>query len=108
MPILKEDPSCLIIRCKCTGHALEVYNDTEWIKDGVDPDFDVSLWDRYPRSVGLLERFRLMWRLLIYGDLTAGDVIIEESDAQALSNFILRKLAENQIAKQEYEKTKKS
>jgi len=91
MPVIKDDKT-LLIRCTCHGHVLEITYDDYWVKEGVEPDFNVSVWNQTPYPFSFSNRIKLIWDLIRGKNLSGDDVIIEKSDAQAIVNFLEKQL----------------
>ena len=96
MPLIDTDKT-LLIRCKCHGHVLEITYDDYWIDEGVEPDFNISVWNQTPYPFSFSNRIKLIWDLLLGKNLSGDDVIIESSDAKEIVRFINKKLWDNRI-----------
>lgn len=89
-PIHNDDS--LLVKCECNSHILEIVNDNYFESEGL---FYVSVWSQYPNSVSFKDRLKSIWKLIRGKNLDGGDVVITQSDATDIVNFLTKKLAEN-------------
>jgi hypothetical protein len=102
MPPIKDDKT-LLIRCICHYHILEVTYDNY---DADSPTvFNISIWNQSPVPINFWDRLKMIWRLIRFKNLEGGDVIIENSDAKTLINFLNKHLGEKKHGKQKSNKT---
>jgi hypothetical protein len=92
MPVINDDKTLLIL-CKCHGHVLQIdYEDWSSIEEGIiwEPEFNISVWNQTPCPFSFSNRIKLIWDLICGKNLNAGDVIIEQEDAQSIINFLTK------------------
>lgn len=96
MPVIS-DKDTLLIRCDCHYHVLEVSNDAlGLLEEGLDPYFEVSVWNQSPSPITFKDRLKLIWDLVRGKNLAGGDVMITQDDAVKLIQFLSKKVVENQ------------
>lgn len=99
MPVIS-DKDTLLIRCDCHYHVLEVSNDAlGLLEEGLDPYFEISVWNQSPSPLTFKDRIKLIWTLLRGKNLEGGDVMITQDDAVKLIQFLSKKVVENQNRK---------
>jgi len=82
----------LLVKCHGCCHILEIVNDNDFDSE---PLFYVTVWSQYPNSISFIDRLEAIWKLIRGKNLDGGDVIITQSDAADVINFLTKKLAEN-------------
>lgn len=100
MPVI-DDKKNLLIKCTCHYHVLEIeYDDYDDVAN-----FNVSVWNQTPHPITILDRLKVIWKMICGKTLDGGDVIIEKSDARAIVNFLNKHLGESKNGKQKSKKT---
>ena len=107
MPLIDTDKT-LLIRCKCHGHVLEITYDNYWLDEGVEPDFNISVWNQTPYPFSFSNRIKLIWDLILGKNLSGDDVIIEKSDAQAIVDFLNKRIGEYITLSKQQNKSKEN
>jgi hypothetical protein len=96
MPLIS-DKDTLLIRCDCHYHVLEVSNDSMGLmNDGLEPYFEISVWNQSPSPITFKDRLKMIWTLLRGKNLDGGDVMITQDDATKIIQFLSKKVVENQ------------
>ena len=91
MPPIHNDDS-LLVKCEGHCHILEIVNDNDF---DCETFFYVTVWSQYPNSISFRDRLKAIWKLIRGKNLDGGDVVITQSDATNIVNFLTKKLAEN-------------
>lgn len=73
------------IACACFGEGLRIMYDSD------DKSFSVSIWVQgYTEKTSLSNRFRHIGKILKNGQPWEDQIILQEEDAKALAEFILK------------------
>ena len=106
MSVINNDPNTLMVKCNCYSHVLEVTSDALGVIDGITPDFYFTIWNQTPIPYSFIQRLKLIWNLIFGKNLNGADIIVDLSDAVAISKFLAEKVEESRNL-QEQRKLKK-
>lgn len=84
----------LLLKCECSTHMLEI---ERFFESDNDQGFNFSIWHRsvHGKILSWKERFRWCWHIIKTGNLWSDAVIINNTNAQQIVNYINQNIHTN-------------